>query len=312
MPTEQAIADACEAAGFLGIGVAAGMLVAGLVFGLILGYVLGARGRVAAALRAMLAAKMKEQPDAGAGEDDDKVDEDEDDKGEIEDVLLDSMCFDVEPGLDDHPDTELNPILLYQIKQVKERIRLEKLAALAAAAEEGYSLEIKKEGKFKLLAEKGALQWLGDKHLQAGGEEQRSAELREKLKTVDSHLSTEYEVTMSKAKEKITSKTKQAGGKKRFTALGKANDLKWNPHQGETLRREGELAEYAKRGRSRVGPPLDHLIAGSGARRASCGGAGGTRRASCGAGSGGSRPPRVGGGDAEVTGMLQKAGNLIA
>jgi len=301
------------------------MLAAGLVVGLILGICIGARGRVRAALKALMEKMAKAQADAGAGEDDedDKVD-DEDEEKEVEDILETAMSFELEQGLDDHPDTELNPILLYQIRMVKERMRLEKLAAIAAAAEAGEeNIIVKKEGKLKLLAEKGALQWLGDQHLQAGGDEQRSAELREKLKTVDGYLSTEQEINVTKIQpHAIPKKRVHAGASKTLTALGKAKDLHFHPFEGEQIQRDAEIADYARRGRSRVGPPLDHLIAASGARRASCGG-GMLRRASCGQGGGARRASNEKGSkkagssneDEEAdgaVGMLRRASTLIA
>ena len=188
-----------------------------------------------------------------------------------------------EPGLDDHPDTELNPILLYQIRMAKEELRRKKQAELQAALEAGEETgsPIVKEGKLKLLTDAGALQWVGEKRAQQGGDA-RMAEIREQLKKVDTHLVTYFEIDVSRVpKPRVTNKI--AGSKKLLTALGKANDLKWNPHEIERVRKEAEMGEYARRGRSRVAAPLDHLIAAQGARRGSVGGAD-LRRASCGGG----------------------------
>ena len=266
----------CEAAGYMQMTTAIAIAVGTLL----LGWLIGTRARYALLAAMALKELMKKKAEMGAGEDDDdKVEEDDKDLDEEKSPLEIAMSRENEPGLDDHPDTELNPILLYQIRMAKEELRRKKQAEIAAALEAGEEsgAAVVKEGKLRLLTDAGALRWVGKKRLQAGGDA-RMAEIREQLKKVDTHLATLFEIDVSRVpRPRVTNKI--AGGKKVLTALSKANDLKWNPHEFEQVRKEQEVAEYARRGRSRVQPPLDHMLAAqSMARRPSQSGAG--RRAS--------------------------------
>ena len=248
------------------MGVAVGMLVAGLI----VGYMLGARKELMKMLKKMAAAAAKAEEDKkGGDEEDDKLDDDEEEGAELKEILEMCMVHEVEPGLDDHADTVLNPIVLYQIKKVKDELRKKALLEQLAAQEAGEEVPQKKIGHLKILSQLGALTWLGGVKA-VGSDAARSQEIREKMKTVDTYLQTTYEVETAKAASHHKLRM-QAGGKKIHTAMSLAEELKWHPLDSDKLQVDEQKSEYAKRGRSRVQPPLDHAIAAAGARRASCG-----------------------------------------
>ena len=265
-----------------------GVVIAGIVVGLIVGFVIGSRGRHALMILKAMAELKKKLAEAGAGEDDaddDKVDEEDEEMGK-EDPILDSLFTEAEPGLDDHQDTVLNPILLYQIKRAKDEMKERARLAALEGGEEVVAVG-PKEGKLRVLTDKGALRFLkGKKGIKDGGEAEVMAKIRENLKSIDTFMETTYEVDTKRVAPPKMKRT-AAGGIKRLDALGKVNDLKYNPLDGDRLQKESAIAEYAKRGRARVHPPLDHLIAAAGVSRR--GSVGGGRRASCGGGGGGRR-----------------------
>jgi len=166
--------EACADVGFLSIGVAAGMLVAGLILGFCIGVVIGMRFRVKAALAAMLE-RVKPAAATGddGGEDDDKEMDDEDVlTNALEELLQQFMSHDFVGGLDDHPETELNPILIYQVKKAKEEMRARKqleaqllardlplnyLETLSPEARVAFLLELKADPGPKLGANVGSV-----------------------------------------------------------------------------------------------------------------------------------------------------------
>ena len=122
--------EACLSAGFLSIGVAAGIGVACLLLGILI----GRRCRVSNALKEMLeaakaavakAAAAKEE-DGGADDDAEAEDNDDDLKAALDELLQDFLSHEWVGGLDDHPDMELNPILMYQVKKAKDELRARK------------------------------------------------------------------------------------------------------------------------------------------------------------------------------------------
>jgi len=117
--------EACAAAGFLSIGVAVGMLVAGLL----VGYLIGARKAIFDWLRKLAAAAAEDKAaNKGAnGDDGENADQDDDEMGSMADDLI-AGFLDSEwvTGHDDHPETEFNPIMMYQVKKAKDEMRAHK------------------------------------------------------------------------------------------------------------------------------------------------------------------------------------------
>jgi len=156
-PTVDALAEACEEAGFLSIGIAAAMLAGGFILGVIVGGLIGLRFRVKAAIEKMLDVLKKAQADAGDDGGDDENDmEGEDEESAAKEALDHFLSRDWIGGLDDHPETVLSPILLYQINKAKDAMRARKqleAQLIAHGYEPNHMDTLDEEGKRKLMEE---------------------------------------------------------------------------------------------------------------------------------------------------------------
>jgi len=101
-------------------------------------------------------------------------------------------------------------------------------------------------------------------------EAKASAELREKMRNVEKHLTSELGVDVSRSNDGAARRSGQ--GLRATSALEAANATKVVPFKDihEVLRFEDRL-DFARRGRQRVAPPLDHQPSQDAARRASLG-----------------------------------------
>jgi len=321
------VKEICEEAGFTESGLSIGVAVALGVVGFILGWAFGKRKELLKMLKSLqMKRDMKAAAKAavsGAGDQQQEEDDDRDEDEKAKEVMDDFLNRDAVPGLDDHPDTHVNRIMIYQVKQMKEQRRAEKaLQDLLAAQnfEPGYLESLSKEERKKiedsLIKDSGGVKSGGGVGSVAGltrrwgsnvnatrilvnegmrMAEQRSAsdmsaeakasqELREKMRNIDKHLATELEIDVSR--ELDAAKRRSGQGLRASNALEAANATKVLPFKDmhEVLRFD-ERHDFARRGRSRVAPPLDHggaslesRIARSSMRRQST--AGGPRRAS--------------------------------
>jgi len=299
---------------------------------LVVGYVIGIVQCKRKALLKMLKAAMdaakreqlkKELKAKATGGEDDKEDEDEDEKkdeDDAQDVLHEFLSRDANPGLDDNPGVNVNPIILYSIKKVNDQIRLQKvydtliseenlpeeeLEAMTLSARNRLGaqlLEAKgakltasvgsvrdKERRWgstvnstKILYDVGASYQFGAGKTQMDDSDKAALELRNRLVQIDKHLSEHEEIDISKD---LHAKRKRTGdGKRAKGALEVANDTKYHRFtpQSEIMAVE-ERRDYAARGRSRVAPPLDHGNVSAGARGGARGSvSGAARRASMG------------------------------
>jgi hypothetical protein len=121
-----------------------------LVVGMLLGFACGRRKALAEALKKamdkMKASRadkeMKKMMDAGAGQDDKEEEEDEEaKKQEAKQLLEQFLNRSAAPGMDDHPQAFINPILMLQIKKKKEEVQRDKMYEKLLASqefEEGY------------------------------------------------------------------------------------------------------------------------------------------------------------------------------
>ena len=136
-----ALSECNQGASIIGIMLSLWLVIVIAVVCLVLGFIIGTRGRkMMQALAALAAAaKMMLQgqstaapgaPDAGAADD---LDEDEEDEKKGEEISIDDFLS-REPGLDLHPELEINPIMMYHIKIAKEEARKE-MAVKAFQAE---------------------------------------------------------------------------------------------------------------------------------------------------------------------------------
>ena len=109
-----------------------------------------------------------------------------------------------------------------------------------------------------------------------------AADVRAKLKIIDSHLASEAGVDVARSEAKKGSRgalSANAVGLAK-NALEAAKETRYKPVGGDAVRRADEMKKYAMIGRRRVAPPLDQALQASmekhAPRRASCG----VRRAS--------------------------------
>jgi len=310
--------DACEAAGYISMGVAIGMLVAGLL----LGYLFGARDKLMQWLRKLAAPKEDAAADRGADGDDGADAEDEEvEAARTEELLLQFMNASWTSGLDDHPNTQFNPVLNYQIGKAKAALR-ERRALQALLMAHGYDPnhmetldeaahkklldELREGGDVKMAGTVGSVAGITRKYgatknstfilVQSGAtlvksskaksssgstddkEKKMQQEVRERLKTIDQHLALIEDVDTTYADAKQRAALSAAHGGLPKSALEVARATKLQPYGGDAARRQEDMVQFAMRGRTRVGAPLDHAISAKNERdrRASCG----ARRAS--------------------------------
>jgi len=300
-----------------------------LIVGLLLGYFFGRRKAILAALKkAMSEAKMKKEVEKAqkkmnesGGDDKEEDEEDEDLDKAAHDTLASFLHTDHLPGMDDHAQTSVNPIISYQMRRHQDEARVQTMidAVLAEWGEEGNEVDDlspsqRQEIGLKLIRERGAkaassvgsvagvqrthgatensmkiLTKAGLSITKARNAGDMSEEqtlmlaLREKMKKIDKYLNSDLEIDVSRV---VAPKRAPGQGLRVANALQMANLTKAEPFKAlhETLRFE-DRQDFARRGRLRVAPPLDHAGGGgeqrvlqSALRRRSCqpGGAGGS------------------------------------
>jgi len=182
------------------IGIVAGVW----IMGLLMGYAFGRRKALLAALKKAMdkmkssgAQKELKKMDAGAGEDDKEEEEDEElKKQEAKQLLEQFLNRSAAPGMDDHPQAFINPILMLQIKKKKEEVRKEKMYEQVLANQEfeaGYldSLTPEERRKLaeKLINESGATAVVGGVGSVAGVERRWGATVNSTRILVDAGAS---------------------------------------------------------------------------------------------------------------------------
>jgi len=265
--------DEGEAAAEMGIGIA----IAFLFVGFILGFLVGARTRQISAklknigkavLSLHLLLKIKEamagMDDAEAMNegDDDEADDagGEDDTKKAEELMDAFMNSDPVDGLEDHPDVEISPVIMFQIKKAKEVQRLEKQKALLMA--EGLT-EAEAEERMTSLAESGGgvsdvranplavLIAAGARVEAARGatsdEMVKKIELRRKQRNVNVFIQKTYEIDTTVKRAEAGDVGGSKGNKK--SALDVARETKSKPVGGENYKRELKAVTQAKSAR---------------------------------------------------------------
>jgi hypothetical protein len=118
------------------------MALAGGLFalGLLIGYAWGKRKAIMDMIKKALnkAAMAKELKAAMSNQDDDKEDEEDEEKereNELNDMLNEFFSKQSAPGLDDHPQAVINPIMMLQIRKKKEEVRREMMYEKLLAAQ---------------------------------------------------------------------------------------------------------------------------------------------------------------------------------
>ena len=269
-----ALSECNQGASIIGIMLSLWLVIVIAVVCLVLGFIIGTRGRkMMQALAALAAAaKMMLQgqstaapgaPDAGAADD---LDEDDEDEKKGEEISIDDFLS-REPGLDLHPELEINPIMMYHIKIAKEEARKE-MAVKAFQAEGLTDEEIAERMAMAELtggggggggAKKSALQTMVDfgarvTSVTAGGSSEQAAlnDLRRNKKNIDVYLAKSMYIDTTLVKVEGTKQRRVERKGNDMSAAEKANDLKENPFGGETLKRAQSTASLAKSARQQL------------------------------------------------------------
>ena len=252
-------------------GVQIGVAVSLLVAGILLGYLIGVRGRnLVAALKALANKAMSKGADKD-GKDGENENEgvEEDEEESPEDILEEFMYREATPGLDDHQDITLNPVVLYQINEAKKVKRKEAYVAQCKAegmtqeeideqlkmqAAGGASVAVPqgKSNAFNILIMAGArvTPVSKDKGTDAALVQERKRQVR----TIEAYLSRERNIDTSKPpKSTKPLRLLQAGGQmKQLNALQKAEETATVSIGEEHAKRVMAMVGVAKRGRNQL------------------------------------------------------------
>jgi len=284
-------------------GISMGIAAALLVVGFLLGFLVGARSKQLAAKlsqigKAILSMKsLLNIPDAaaadqglagadtGGDDDDDDIENDGKDAENSDDFLDKFLDMDPSEGLDDHPDLEVNPIFMYNIKKAKDEARADVRRQSLLA--EGLSID---EADQRMLAgESGGggdskanplafLISVGARVQSASGktseEMQKKIEIKRKQRNVQVYLSKNMniETGLSRtAKEEMDGGKGSKGGKKsaydvaretRNKPVGGAKHLREQAQLGRAKTARKILRHYQQQHGGKGGPGVVHADLG--------------------------------------------------
>jgi hypothetical protein len=301
-PTDEAIQRLCLENGFMTQGPPIIFAILSLVLGILIGYV-GAKWRqMLEWFRKFLAsAALKRELDAAKSsmeskDNEEEQEEDEDNVDEDDSLLAPFLSGDSVPGLDDHPEMYVNPIMLFEVKRRQEEKKMQKLieSLLAeqeaeGAFEQGYLTSLSTEERMalgrKLMRDRGG----AVRHASVGSVEgftrthgantnSMAILVHEGLRLAQANLAVDDNAKKSiELREHIKTIDKHLSAEHDIdvsrtlslqkgtssslriaNALQKANATKHEPFSpaNEVLRYE-EILDFAQRGRKRVAPPLD-------------------------------------------------------
>jgi len=253
-------------------GVAFGLLAVGLLLGIILGFIMGVRGKqILASLRssvklvAGLTFRVPPTPAADEmgdeGGDDDQLDEEE---GGLSGMLDDFLNNESGEGFDDHPDLEVNPVILYQFRAFKEKQKEEKAAEQRRLALEAEGLSVEeiesrlldndageqagpksdKQCALNILIEAGAR--VTALAASGGAEAQKIQDRRRQLRNIEIYLRQARDISTEKAK----ARTRNAKGIKVSSAVEIAMATANSRHGGGTFDRVIRNVPVAKASRN--------------------------------------------------------------
>ena len=252
-------------------------VISGLVC-LIIGFIIGTRARQMAEALKAVGSLLKRVPftlQISKAEEDGKAEEvendgDDDEAEKLPEEILDPFLS-TELGLDIHPDLVINPIMMYHIKQVKERLREEqRMAQLEEMRQqliaEGLS-ESQAEERVAFEAESGAmisggklsalsvLINAGARVTPTGNRESQEQiilnDMRRQKKNIEVYLSKQHEIDVTMTKPEERSKRVGLEGT-RMGPLEMAVSTAKEPVGGPLARRSAEMVETARTGRLRL------------------------------------------------------------
>ena len=248
-----------------------GIVIGTLVVGLLVGFLIGARTRqIANKIRAIgkalaslasLIRMAEADPGAQAGEaTGDDADEPEEEEGKDadkeKDALEDFLQTEEVPGLDDHEDLEVSPVIMYQIKLSKDAQRLqmqrealaaegmteEEIEARLAAGDAGVSGGGGRPNALALLLSVGARVTPAGKNKDDAAKKRE--EMRRKARNINVFLSKTLDIDTRLAPPKDFSK-----GGRRQNAYDVARGTKLNPVGGWARKRQVAATVQAKSAR---------------------------------------------------------------
>jgi len=243
-----------------------------LIVGLLVGFLIGARAKqivqkvkVSVSAAFSLRSLFKGQ-DAASGMDGaenadegDEADDFEDGKGAEDDnsLLENFLQTEEEPGLDDHLDTDINPVIMYNIKKAKEAQKLQHQREMLAAeglSEDDIALRLAggNAGVGETKPSALAIMIAAGARVEAAGNVQnaeaiKKSEMRRKQRNVNVFLTKTLEIDtkMTAPKEQ-----RDRGGGRKKSAFDIARDTKLNPIGGPVLKRSVNATQQAKSARS--------------------------------------------------------------
>jgi len=251
--------------------VSAALLVVGLLIGLLMGFYFGTRGRQL--IQSMKAAfshlpsmpSLRVPPKDEPGDDDGKDDNENvagDEEEDVEDVINHFLNREPVSGLDDHPELELSPVLMYQIKQAKaakraemyanqlreEGLTEEEIESRMAGGDAGVALPAGKPNAFSILIMAGArVTPAADK---GSSDQQLIQERRRQARTIDMFLAKERQIDTSKEAVARDKHILGPGQQGKMSALQMAQQTKDVPIGGSEGARSQDIILQATRGRN--------------------------------------------------------------
>jgi len=246
--------------------------IATLVVGLLIGFLIGVRSKQIAAALAKAAKAILSLPsllkikaaDAGAGLDnaeamkdgEDEPDEEEMKNKDAEENFEDFLQTGELPGLEDHVDLEVNPVIMYNIKKAKDaqqqQVRRESLAAEGLTEDEIETKLLGGGAADAAGAKPNALAVLIAMGARVepvkGGQSEDNVkrnEMRRKQRNINAFLSKTLDINTSITPNKEAGK----GGQKK-NALDVARDTKHNPYGNASMKRVSAAARNAKSARA--------------------------------------------------------------
>ena len=254
-------------------GINMGVAIMFLFVGICLGFLMGTRGRQLANSAKSLTMNLPKafsfripiKPPADDEGKDDAENLGEEEEQRPEDIMEEFLSRAPIPGMDDHPELELNPVIMYQIKQAKAAKRAQMVReALRADGMTDEEIEERLEsgmtgnagnagGKpsaFQILIDAGARVTPGANNM--GSDQALIQERKRQVRTIDTFLSKERNIDISKetvvrSQRLLDSKT--AGGAV-MGPLQMALSTRTNPIGGSRINRTRQQVDVAKRGRN--------------------------------------------------------------
>lgn len=253
----------------MSIGIAMAIAVVFLLLGLCIGFLAGTRGRqilatakiMHKALKGIFSLKIPLQSADEGNDDGEDNDIDGEDEFAADNLMEQYLNTDSVPGLEDHPDLEVNPVILHFVRKAKDRQREEKkmkaisemrdrlIAAgfsedeivdkLAEEANSGGGAPVRQNALAVLIASGARVEATA---ASGSAESQALQERRRRQKNIDVYLSSSLDIEVAKT----AAPTKNAKGVKLDSAIEVCKRTEIDRFGGGTFMREQTQPRFAK------------------------------------------------------------------